>query len=222
MPAIVRVVEDARTQPGMDRLTAASAWIRMSGTRSRLRRRLRSRWRTLLALSLTILVRRFPVAGGAAGAVGVMASGAGSPLPRLIPGSCQRIGAVARRSGLLESFLLLVGGGHQILDLTLQTKMSLTFQAVELREGSFSRPQILRRRVVRGLDEVERRRVRIRRKILLPKVGVAGCGRNLPSTMTNLRTAAVWRLAMHGVELVNRILNLARHGDDRFAIPRTR
>ena len=86
MPAVVRVVEDARTQPGMDRLMTASAWIRLRDTQSRLRRRLRSRWRTLLALSLTILVRHPPISGSVAGAFAVVALGAGSTLLWLVPG----------------------------------------------------------------------------------------------------------------------------------------
>ena len=52
---------------------------------------------------------------------------------------------------------------------------------------------------------------------MLLRVGVAGCGRNLTPAMTNLRTAAVWRLAVHGVELVDCSLNLMRIGDNRLA-----
>ena len=98
VPAVVRVVEDARNQLGMSRL------------------------RTRLALSLTILVFRPSVSGGAAGAVPVMARGAGPVSPGLVPGLHQRVGKCTRRSSQLEGFLLAVSGSHQFLDAMLLTK----------------------------------------------------------------------------------------------------
>jgi hypothetical protein len=110
---------------------------------------------------------------------------------------------------LAVGLLLTVGGGDELASALLLTKTLLALQVVQLRHGSLSRPDVLRRRTVRGLEDV---RLRLRLGV------VAGSCSHLSSALANLTTATSRREAVSDVVLAKRRLQLALDGGDRLGL----